>query len=45
MICFPAKEADMVDDMADLNAVGIKEMFRRLQSAKLSHLADSFIGK
>ena len=45
VICFPAKEADMADDMADSNAVGINEMFRRLRSAKLSHVADSFIGK
>ena len=36
MICLPAKEADM----ADSNAVGINEMFRRLRSAKLSHVAD-----
>ena len=36
MICLPAKEADM----ADSNAVGINEMFRRLSSAKLSHVAD-----
>ena len=41
VICLPAKEADM----AESNAVGINEMFRRLRSAKLSHLADTFIGK
>ena len=34
--CWPAKEADMPDS----NAVGINEMFRRLRSAKLSHVAD-----
>ena len=31
--------------MADSTAVGINEMFRRLRSAKLSHVADTFIGK
>ena len=33
--------------MADTNAIGIlfNEMFRRLRSAKLSHVADTFIGK
>ena len=36
MICLPVKEADM----ADSNSVGINEMFRRLRSAKLSHVAD-----
>ena len=36
VICLPAKEADMPDS----NAVGINEMFRRLRSAKLSHVAD-----
>ena len=41
LICLPAKEADM----ADSNAVGINEMFRRLRLAKLSHIADTFIGK
>ena len=41
VICLPAKEADI----ADSNAVGINEMFRRLRSAKLSHVADTFIGK
>ena len=35
----------MADDMADSNAVGINEMFRRLRSANLSHVADSFISK
>ena len=34
--CWPAKEADMPDS----NAVEINEMFRRLRSAKLSHVAD-----
>ena len=32
-------------DMADSNAVGINKMFRRLRSAKLSHVEDTFIGK
>ena len=41
VICLPAKEADM----AGSNVVGINEMFRRLRSAKLSHVADTFIGK
>ena len=36
MNCLPAKKADM----ADSNAVGINEMFRRLRSAKLLHVAD-----
>ena len=41
VIYLPAKDADM----ADSNAVGINEMFRRLRSTKLSHVADTFIGK
>ena len=44
VICLPAKEADMADSNA-VNAVRINKMFRRLRSAKLSHVADTFIGK
>ena len=41
VICLPAKEADMPAP----DAVVISEMFRRLRSAKLSHVADTFIDK
>ena len=41
VVCLPPKE----EDIADSNAVelGIKEKFRRLTSAKLSHVANDLV--